>query len=82
MKESYLAKAFRKTARERFPKREAVLNSAFEKRLGELRSEHAGASKERLRHLESQILPDIASYETLRTVMSKEEALQTVHGSL
>ena len=41
MKESYLAKAFRKTAHERFPEREAVLNSAFEKRLGELRSEHA-----------------------------------------
>ena len=57
MKESYLTKAFRKTAHERFPEQEAVLNSAFEKRLGELRSEHAGAGKERLRHLESQILP-------------------------
>ena len=57
MKESYLTKAFRKTAHERFPEQEAVLNSAFEKRLGELRSEHAGAGKERLRHFESQILP-------------------------
>lgn len=45
MKESYLTKAFRKTVRERFPEREAVLNFAFEKRLSELRSEHAGASK-------------------------------------
>ena len=36
MKESYLTKAFRKTAHERFPEQEAVLNSAFEKRLGEL----------------------------------------------
>ena len=80
MKESYLTKAFRKTAREKFPELEAVLNSAFEKRLVELRSEHAGAGKERLRHLESQILPGIASYETLQTVMPKEEALQTVHG--
>ena len=80
MKESYLTKAFRKTARERFPEREAVLNSAFEKRLDELRSEHAGASKERLRHLESQILPGIASYEILQTVMPKDEALNTVHG--
>lgn len=80
MKESYLAKAFRKTARERFPKQEAVLNSAFEKRLGELRSEHAGASKNRMRHLESQIMPGIAAYETLQTVMPKEEALRTVHG--
>ncbi len=36
MKESYLTKAFRKTAREKFPELEAVLNFAFEKRLGEL----------------------------------------------
>ena len=80
MKESYLAKAFRKTVCERFPEREAVLNSAFEKRLGELRSEHAGASRQRMQHLESQIMPGIAAYETLQTVMPKEEALQTVHG--
>ena len=81
MKESYLTKAFRKTARERFPEQESVLNSAFEKRLGELRSEHAGASRQRMQHLESQIMPGIAAYETLQTVMPKEEALQTVHGS-
>ena len=80
MKESYLTKAFRKTARERFPEQEVVLNSTFEKRLGELRSEHAGAGKERMRHLESQIMPGIAAYEALQTVMPKEEALQTVHG--
>ena len=80
MKESYLTKAFRKTACERFPEQEAVLNSAFEKRLGELRSEHAGASRQRMRHLESQIMPGIAAYETLQTVMPKEEALRTVHG--
>ena len=69
MKESYLTKAFRKTAREKFPEPEAVLNFAFAKRLGELCSEYAGASKERLRHLESQILPGIAAYETLQRVM-------------
>lgn len=80
MKESYLTKAFRKTAREGFPEQEAVLNSAFEKRLGELRSEHAGASGQRMWHLESQIMPGIAAYETLQTVMPKEEALRTVHG--
>ena len=80
MKESYLTKACRKTVRERFPEREAVLNSVFEKRLSELRSEHAGASKERLRHLESQIMPGIAIYETLQTVMPKDEALNAVHG--
>lgn len=80
MKESYLTKAFRKTAHERFPEWEAMLNSAFKKRLGELRSEHAGASRQRMRHLESQIMPGIAAYETLQTVMPKEEALRTVHG--
>lgn len=80
MKESYLTKAFRKTAYERFPEREVELNSAFKKRLGELRSEHAGASRQRMRHLESQIMPGIAAYETLQTVMPKEEALRTVHG--
>ena len=80
MKESYLTKAFRKTAHEGFPEQKTVLNSVFEKRLGELRSEHAGASKESLRHLESQILPGIAAYETLQTVMPREKALQTVHG--
>ena len=80
MKESYLTKACRKTVRERFPEREAVLNFAFEKRLSELRSEHAGASKERLRHLGSQIIPGIAIYETLQTVMPKDEALNAVHG--
>lgn len=80
MKESYLTKACRKTVRERFPEREAVLNFAFEKRLNELRSEHAGASKKRLRHLESQIIPGIAIYETLQTVMPKDEALNAVHG--
>ena len=57
-----------------------MLNSAFKKRLGELRSEHAGASRQRMRHLESQIMPGIAAYETLQTVMPKEEALRTVHG--
>lgn len=80
MKESYLAKAFRKTAHERFPEQEAVLNFAFEKRLGELRSEHEGASRQRMQHLESQIMPGIAAYETLQTVMPKEDALRTVHG--
>lgn len=80
MKESYLTKACRKTVREGFPEREAVLNFAFEKRLSELRSEHAGASRERLRRLESQIMPGIAIYETLQTVMPKDEALNAVHG--
>ena len=36
--------------------------------------------KEKQYHLKRQILPGIAAYETLQRVMSKEEALQTVHG--
>ena len=80
MKESYLIPEFRETVHRRFPEREAELNAAFEKRIAELRTESAGASKEKRQHLENQILPGIAIYETLQTAMPKEEALQTVHG--
>ena len=80
MKESYLIPEFRETVHRRFPEREAELNAAFEKRIAELRADTAGASKEKRQHLENQILPGIAIYETLQTVMPKEEALQTVHG--
>ena len=44
-----------------------------------LRAENAGASQEKQRHLENQILPGIAAYETLQTVMPKDEALETIH---
>ena len=80
MKESYLTSAFRETVHERFFAQEAELTAAFTKRLQELRRENAGATKEKQRHLEGQILPGIAAYETLQTVLPKEEALQTVHG--
>ena len=43
-------------------------------------AENADASKEKLYHLKRQILPGIAVYETLQTVMPKEEAHNTVHG--
>ena len=79
MKESYLIPAFRETVHSRFPAREAEINAAFEKRMAQLRAENSGASKEKQRHLESQILPGIAAYETLQSVMPKEEALETVH---
>ena len=79
MKKSYLTAAFRKTAKE-FPDKAEALNTAFDARLSQLRRENAAASPEKRRHLESQILPGIAAYETLRTVMPKEQALQTVHG--
>ena len=79
MKKSYLTAAFQKTAKE-FPDKAEVMNAAFDARPSQLRRENAAASPEKLRHLESQILPGIAAYETLQTVMPKEQALQTVHG--
>lgn len=78
MKKSYLAVAFQKTAK-KFPDQAEVLNAAFDTRLSQLFWENAGASPEKQRHLESQILPGIAAYETLQTVMPREQALQTVH---
>lgn len=60
--------------------RAGELCAAFDTRLQTLRAENAGASKEKKEHLERQILPGIAAYETLQAVMPKEEALQTVHG--
>lgn len=57
-----------------------ALNVAFDARLQALRADNAAAGKEKQFHLENQILPGIAAYETLQTVMPKEEALQTVHG--
>ena len=45
-----------------------------------LLAEKADASKEKQYHLKRQILPGIATYETLQRVMPKEETLQIVHG--
>ena len=79
MKKNYLISAFRQTVHEQFPAREAELNAALAQRLQALRRENAGASPEKQRHLEGQILPGIAAYEILKSVMPKEAALQTVH---
>lgn len=79
MKKSYITQNFQKTVAERFPAQSAALLAAYQKRLTELRAENADASPEKQRHLEGQILPGIAAYETLQTVMPKEEALETVH---
>ena len=68
MKASYLIPEFRETVHRRFPEREAELNAAFEKRIAGLRADTAGASKEKRQHLENQILPGIAIYETLQTI--------------
>ena len=80
MKESYISTEFRETVKSRFPDRAQALTDAFHRRLEQLRAENAGESKEKLRHLESQIMPGVAAYETLQSVMPKEEAFKTVHG--
>ena len=80
MKESYLTQDFRRTAAQRFPARSGQLNAAFDARLHSLRLENADASPEKQFHLERQILPGIAAYEVLQTVMPKDEAFQTIHG--
>ena len=76
MKETYLSRDFRETAAQRFPARAKALNAAFDARLKGLLAENANASKEKLYHLKRQILPGIAAYETLQTVMPKEQAAQ------
>ena len=77
---SYLISALEATLSQDFPSRAETLKAAFYTRLDQLRAENAGASREKQRHLENQILPGIAAYETLQSVMPKEAALQTVHG--
>ena len=79
MKENYIVVSFRQTAAERFPEQAQELNAALDKRLAEMRRAHENDTKEKKEHLEGQILPGIAAYETLQTVMPKEEARRTVH---
>ena len=74
MKTSYLEKEFKKTAAQKFSDKSKALESAYFERLEKLRSENEGASKEKKYHLERQILPGIAIYETLQTVMPKDMA--------
>ena len=80
MKKNYLVAAFETTLSQKFPSQADTLKATFEARLNQLRSENASASPELQRHLEGQILPGIAVYETLQTVLPKGEALSTVHG--
>ena len=79
MRKNYLIAAFEKTAAERFPAQSQALLRAMHQRIEVLREDNAGASKEKWEHLESQIMPGIAIYEVLQTVVSKEEALQLIH---
>ena len=68
-KETYLSRDFRETAAQRFPARAKELNTAFDMRLSALLAENADASKEKQYHLQRQILPGIAAYETLLRAM-------------
>lgn len=80
MKKSYLISDFERTVASDFPERAQELNTALDARLQTLRRENAGAGKKVQFHLESQILPGIAVYETLQTVMPKDKALEVFHG--
>lgn len=80
MQKNYLIAAFEQTAVERFPAQGPELLAAMHRRIEALREDNAGASQELWAHLESQIMPGIAIYEVLQTVVSKEEALQLIHG--
>lgn len=79
MRENYITAGFRAEVSRRFPGRAPELERAYQARLDALRTEHAGDSKEKRFHLERQILPGIATYETLQSVLPKEEALRAVH---
>ena len=72
MGKSYLTSAFEDTVSGRFPEKARALGEAMQRRLEKLRAENAGASREKRRHLESQILPGIAVYETLQSVYVSE----------
>ena len=80
MAKNDLIQDFQKTVSQRFPAKSTLLNAALSEQLAALRSENSNASKGKQRHLEGQILPGIAIYETPQTVMPKAEVLQTVHG--
>ncbi len=79
MQKNYLIAAFEKTAAERFPAQAPELLASMHRRIEALREDNAGASREKWEHLESQIMPGIAIYEVLQTVVSKEEAIQIIH---
>ena len=76
---NYIVKYFRETVAGRFPDRAEELDTALDERMKALLAEHSAASKDERFHLESQIIPGIAAYQVLQTVMDKNEALETVH---
>ena len=80
MKETYLSRDFRGDCGTVLSFAGQGAECIFDARLNVLLAENADASKEKQYHLQRQILPGVAAYETLQRVMPKEEALQTVHG--
>lgn len=78
-KQSYIEKGFIEVCKNRCPEQSEKLISDMNKRLAVLRKETENESKAMKFHLESQILPGIATYETLSAVMCKEQALAEIH---
>lgn len=78
-KQSYIETGFIEISKTRYPDRYETLISDMNTRLAQLRKETENESKSMKFHLESQILPGIAAYETLSAVMGKEQALAEIH---
>ncbi len=76
---NYIAIGFKETVLKNFPQKSDELIESFDKRLKNLLRENENAPEEKMRHLKAQILPGIAAYETLQTVMNKGEAFLQVH---
>ena len=79
-KTNYILADFAATVQSRFPERAQELRMAVDKRMKQLRQLYGGATKGMRFHLENQIIPGIAVYETLCRVMPREEAVAVFHG--
>ena len=80
MKKNYIVSGLEKTVREMYPDKAQELITALEKRIAVIREENSGETKDKKFHLENQIMPGIAAYETLSAVMPKEKGLDIIHG--
>lgn len=78
-KQSYIETGFIEVCKTHYPERSEKLISDMNNRLSALRKETENESKAMKLHLERQILPGIAAYETLSAVMGKEQALAEIH---
>ena len=78
-KQSYIEKGFNEICISRYSGQSEKLISVMHNRLAVLEKETENESKAMKFHLESQILPGIAAYETLSAVMDKDRALIEIH---